>query len=117
LTGLKEDISWGSSQLLKICFFNKNEGKDVEILFKSQILNMFRMYEKERKISILIVICDSDGSSKCSGTNTHFSCTPSQPPPIFDSQVESSQVGDHDVYVGFNEEHTYDLDGENSFFS
>jgi hypothetical protein len=74
------------------------------------------MYEMERKISILVVICDCDGSLKYSGTNTPFSCTPSQPlPPIaFGIQVEGSQIGNNDGYVGFNEEHMYSVDGEDN---
>jgi MuDR family transposase len=116
MTNLKEEISWGSSQLPKIWFFDKNKDREVGISSESQIPNIFRMYEMERKISILVVICDCDGSSKYSGTNTPFSCTPSQPPPpiAFGIQVEGSQIDNNDGYVGFNEEHMYSVDGEDS---
>jgi hypothetical protein len=51
------------------------------------------MYQKERKILLLIVICYSDGSTKCSGTNIIYPCTSSQPSPMIalGSQVGSSK--------------------------
>jgi hypothetical protein len=77
-------------------------------------------------------LCDSDGSSKCSGTSqpTLYPCTLSQPRPSIalgsQSQVGSSsgcnnsmlfsQSDDLDPndYVGFNDEHMYDSNGEES---
>jgi MuDR family transposase len=85
---------------------------------------MFKIYQKERKISLLIVVCDSDGSTKCSDTNTTYPCTPSKPSPmiVLGSQVGSSQgcfiseqfdqFGDPNEYVGFDEEHVYGFDCE-----
>jgi hypothetical protein len=51
------------------------------------------MYQKKIKISQLIVVCDSTRSTKCSSTNTTYSCTQSQPSPTIElgSRVGSSQ--------------------------
>ena len=59
--------------------FDKNEGKDVGVLSESQIPELFRMYQKERKILLTVVVCDTDGSSNHSGTDPTYPCTPSQP--------------------------------------
>jgi hypothetical protein len=79
ISGLKEEVSWGICQTPKTWFFEKkNESRDVELLFESQIPKIFRMYISERKITLLVVLCDLDESS-----NQTFLCTPSQmPPPI-----------------------------------
>jgi hypothetical protein len=75
----------------------------VGLLFESQIPKIFRMYISERKITLLVVLCDLDESS-----NQTFLCTPSQmPPPIAlgsQCQVDSSQC------VDFNEENDWSLE-------
>lgn len=50
ISDLSDEISWGSCQTLRIWLFDQNEGKDVGVLFESQISEMFRMYQKEKKI-------------------------------------------------------------------
>jgi hypothetical protein len=132
ISDLSEEICWGSCQVPKIWVFDKNKGADVGLLTESQIPSMFMMYHKEKKISLLVVLCDSDGSSKYSDTSqpTLYPCTPSQPGPSIalssQSQVGSSpgcnnsmlfsQSDDLDPndYVGFNDEHMYDSNGEES---
>ncbi|XP_078164438.1 uncharacterized protein LOC144559293 [Carex rostrata] len=95
ISGISDEISWGSCQTLRILVFDKNEGKEVGVLSESQILEMFRMYQKERLILLNVVVCDTDGSSNCSGAGPTYPCTPSQPnttiAPGSQSQVESSQ--------------------------
>jgi hypothetical protein len=67
ISGLSEELCWGSCQTPKIWMFDKNEGRDVGVVSESQILEMFRMYQNERKITLIVVVCDVDGSSKYSG--------------------------------------------------
>ena len=123
---LFDDLCWGSCQTPKIWIFDKNDGKEVEVVSESQISEMFRMFQNERKIFFLVVVCDLDGSSKCSGTNSTFPCTPSQPSPTIalgsQSHIGSSQgcnmsgqpnqSDNLDEYVGFNEEGLYSSDVE-----
>ncbi|XP_078153161.1 uncharacterized protein LOC144548368 [Carex rostrata] len=123
---LFDDLCWGSCQTPKIWMFDKNDGREVEVVSESQIPEMFRMFQNERKISLLTVICDLDGSSKCSGTNFTYPCTPSQPSPTIalgsQSHIGSSQgcnmsgqpdqSDNLDEYVGFNEESLYSSDIE-----
>jgi hypothetical protein len=56
------------------------------------------MYQNERKFSFIVVICDLDGSSKCTGSL--------EQPEQFDNPEE---------HVGFNEEDLYDSDVEMDF--
>jgi MuDR family transposase len=119
VSDLSGEITWGSCQKPKIWMFDKKEGRDVEIIYESQILEMFNMYQKERKILLYVVVCDSDGSSKCSNTTPNCACTPSQPTPSValddETQMKSSQrVNDNECneYVGVNEEDMYGFDDD-----
>jgi MuDR family transposase len=93
MSDLSNQISWGICQTPRVWFHDKNKGKDVGLLNESQMPEMFRIYQEERSILLLVVVCDTDGSSNCSDPT--FPCTPSQPAPYIapsnQSQVESSQ--------------------------
>jgi MuDR family transposase len=110
---LSDEISWGSSQIPKIWYFDRNVNKEVVVGSESQVPTMFKMYEKERKISLLVVVCDADGSSKCNGANISSKPTANV---AIDSQggsIEGCNIIEHiDNFVGFNEEHMYGSDGE-----
>jgi hypothetical protein len=80
LCDLMSDLSnqnfWGSNQTSRVRFHDKVEGKKVGVLTESQISDMFRMYQKERRnILLLVVVCDMDQSSKCSGIDPTVPCT------------------------------------------
>jgi hypothetical protein len=66
---------------------------------ESQILEMFRMYQNKRKFLLIVVVCDVDGSSKCSGSQSQMGsfqeCNMSEQP---------NQLNNPDEHVGFNEE-------------
>jgi hypothetical protein len=81
LCDLSNQIFWGSNQTPRVRFHDKVEGKEVGVLTESQISEMFRMYQKERSILLLVVVCDMDQTSKCSGTDPTTPCTPSHPTP------------------------------------
>jgi MuDR family transposase len=95
---LSEEICWGSCQTPNIWMFDRNEGKDVRVVSESQISEIFRMYQNERKFSFIVVICDLDGTSKCTGSL--------EQPEQFDNPEE---------HVGFNEEVLYGSDVEMDF--
>jgi MuDR family transposase len=111
-SNLAEEITWGSCQKPKIWIFDKKEGRDMEIVSESQILEMFNMYQIERKFLLYVVVCDSDGSSKCSNTTPNYPCTPSQPTPSVAIDIESQIFGGIDEYVGVNDEDLYGFDGD-----
>jgi hypothetical protein len=48
--------------------FDKDEGRDVRLVSELQIPELFRMYQNQRKFSLIVVVCDLDGSSKCSSS-------------------------------------------------
>jgi hypothetical protein len=89
-SNLVGEITWGSCKKPKIWMFDKKEGRDVEIVSESQILDMFSMYQKEKKLLLYLVVYDSDGSSKGSNTTLNYQkkemylrCTSSLLLPLF----------------------------------
>jgi hypothetical protein len=89
---LLDELSWEESQTPKIWILDKKEGRDAALMSEAQIPEMFKMFQKEKKILLRVVVCDSDGSSKCSGTDGTFQCTPGQPIPTI--------ITDGQSYVG-----------------
>jgi MuDR family transposase len=120
---LFEKIGWGSSQTPKIWFLDKTEARELDLLSESQIPDLIVMYRNDRKLSFLIVLCDVDRSSNCSGTNSNNLCTPSQAAARIilgsQSQVNSTQecnVSDNLVdYVGLDYEALYFSSHEDDF--
>jgi MuDR family transposase len=110
ISGLSEELCWGSCQTPKIWMFDKNEGRDVGVVSESQILEMFRMYQNEQKITLIVVVCDLDGSSKYSGSQSQIGgfqeCNMSKQP---------DQSNNPDEHVGFNEKRLYGSDIEVGF--
>jgi hypothetical protein len=92
---LSEEICWGSCQTPKIWMFDRNEGKDVGVVSESQISEIFRMYQNERIFLFIIVICDLDGSSKCTSSL--------EQPEQFDVEMEEVLYGS-DVEMDFSNE-------------
>jgi hypothetical protein len=54
----------------KYGYLIKNEGRDIGLVFESQIFEMFRMYQNERNFLFIVVVCDVDGGSKYSGSQS-----------------------------------------------
>jgi uncharacterized protein YneR len=98
--------------------FDKKKSRDVEKVSTSQILEMFNMYQKERKIILYVVVCDSNENSKYSNTALNYPCTSSQSTPSVALSNEkpneiSQGVDDNEIndYVRVNDENMYDFDG------
>jgi hypothetical protein len=46
---LLDELSWGESQTPKIWILDKKEGRDAALVSESQIPEMFKMFQKEKK--------------------------------------------------------------------